>query len=157
MLRKLAGCVILWWWAERLKSHTIRYLQDGTGGVGLYGELTGKTTGMPPRTGLLPSSFAASLTHRFSRPLLFQLITVAPYSRTSTESPVGRLATTLPCSECTLGCGPVVEGEIADGLFGRSIVWLFVSQMMAVWDVFRASAVEARSPANSKHNGGVCT
>jgi len=34
--------------------------------------------GTPPRTGLLPSSLAALLNHMFSRPLLFQLITVAP-------------------------------------------------------------------------------
>jgi hypothetical protein len=35
---------------------------------------------MPPRTGLLPSSAAFSLSHMFSvlPPLLFQLVTVAP-------------------------------------------------------------------------------
>lgn len=54
--------------------------------------VTGKTTGMPPLTGLEPSSFASSLSQRFSLPLLFQLITVAPYSSTTTESPVGRVA-----------------------------------------------------------------
>ena len=93
---------------------------------GYWNALTGKTTGIPPLTGLLPSSFAASLTKRFSFPLLFHEITVAPYRRTSTESPVGRLATTLPCSVWTEGCGPVVEGEIALGLFGRSIVLLMI-------------------------------
>lgn len=84
--------------------------------------LTGKTSGMPPRTAFEPSSLAASLRNKFSLPLLFQLITVAPKSRTSTESPVGRVATTLPCSERTVGCGPVVEGEIALGRFGRSMM-----------------------------------
>lgn len=83
---------------------------------------TGKTTGIPPLTGLLPSSFADELNHKFSLPLLFQLITVAPYRRISTESPEGREAITLPCSLCTLGCGPVVEGLMAEGLFGRSMV-----------------------------------
>lgn len=75
---------------------------------------------MPPLTGLLPSSLAAVLSQSLSLPLLFQLVTVAPYSRTSTESPVGRVAVTFPDSACTLGWGPVVEGEMADGRFGRS-------------------------------------
>ena len=39
---------------------------------------TGKTIGMPPLTGLLPSSFAALLSQMFSLPWLFQLYTVAP-------------------------------------------------------------------------------
>jgi hypothetical protein len=56
---------------------------------------TGKTNGTPPRTALLPSNFAASLTHRFSAPFeSFQLIIVAPNSRISTLSPVGRVAET---------------------------------------------------------------
>jgi len=72
---------------------------------------------MPPRTGLLPSSFAAVLSHSLSLPLLFQLVTVAPKSKISTESPVGRVAVTLPFSAYTLACGPVLAGESnADGL-----------------------------------------
>ena len=65
----------------------LAYSEEGPGVV-----RTGKTTGIPPLTGLLPSSFAAELTHRFSLPLPFQLTTVAPYRRTSTLSPVGRVA-----------------------------------------------------------------
>jgi len=84
--------------------------------------LTGKTTGMPPLTGLLPSSFAAWLNHRFSIPLLFQLVTVAPYSKTSTLSPVGNVAIIFPCSSRTDGCGPAVDGEIGTGRCGRSIL-----------------------------------
>lgn len=65
--------------------------------------LTGNTTGMPPRTGLLPSSFAALLSQSLSFPAVFQLMTEAPNSRTSTESPVGSVAITLPCSTWTEG------------------------------------------------------
>lgn len=59
--------------------------------------LTGNTTGTPPRTALLPSKAAFSLTHKFSvlPPLLFQLVTVAPNSKTSTLSPEGNVAITL--------------------------------------------------------------
>lgn len=77
---------------------------------------------MPPLTGLLPSNFAALLNHKFSLLLLFQLITVAPYSKISTESPVGRSALTVPFSVRTLGCGPVDLAEIAEGLLGLSII-----------------------------------
>lgn len=84
--------------------------------------LTGNTTGTPPRTGLLPSIFAAVLTQRFSLPLLFQLVTVAPNNSTSTESREGSEAMTRPCSVWTLGCGPVKEGLRAEGRFRRSIL-----------------------------------
>ena len=78
--------------------------------------------GIPPLTGLLPSSLAAELSQRFSLPLLFQLVTVAPYSNTSTESPVGNEATTRPDSVWTDGCGPATDGDRAEGLLGRSIM-----------------------------------
>ena len=105
----------------------------------VWASLTGNTTGIPPLTGLLPSSLAAVLSQSLSLPLLFQLVTVTPYSRTSTESPVGKVAMTLPLSLWTLGCGPVVEGEIAEGLFGRSgegavLVWLW-SDVGVAWRV----------------------
>lgn len=100
---------------------------------------TGKTSGIPPRTGLLPSNFAALLTHTFSLPLLFQLMTVAPYSSTSTESPVGSDAITLPFSLCTEGCGPVVEGLMAEGLLGRSMIVVSLGGL-----VMRTIAVEVR-------------
>ena len=52
---------------------------DLGGEEGTRGSLTGKTRGMPPLTGLLPSSFALSLRNRFSLPSpVFQLRTVAP-------------------------------------------------------------------------------
>jgi hypothetical protein len=89
--------------------------------------LTGKTTGTPPRTGLLPSSAAFSLNHRFSvlPPLLFQLVTVAPNSSTSTLSPEGNLAMTLELGPVptmsTSGLGaPEEDASIADGRFARS-------------------------------------
>lgn len=41
-------------------------------------ELTGKTTGIPPLTGFEPSRSALSLNQRFSCPLVFQDMTVAP-------------------------------------------------------------------------------
>jgi hypothetical protein len=127
VLWEFARGVVFGWRAETLQRREEYQQLLCRGGMFSAVQRTGKTTGIPPRTGLLPSSLAAELRKRFSRPLLFQLITVAPYRSTSTESPVGRLATTFPCSEWTLGCGPVPEGEMAEGLFGRSIVevlWL---------------------------------
>lgn len=88
-------------------------------------KLTGNTSGMPPRTALLPSSTALSLNQSFSLPLAsFQLITVAPWSRTSTLSPVGSVAVTRPASlsmltEACASCCCVVEAS-AEGLLGRS-------------------------------------
>jgi len=68
--------------------------------------LTGKTSGMPPLTGFDPSSLAASETQSFSFPARsFQLITVAPNRRTSTLSPVGRVADTREFSWEMLTCG----------------------------------------------------
>lgn len=86
--------------------------------------LTGNTKGMPPLTALLPSKTAASLSHSFSAPFVsFQLTIVAPYSRISTLSPVGRRAFTRPLSELmsTIGWGarPGVVARAA-GFFGRS-------------------------------------
>lgn len=51
----------------------------------------------------LPSILAAELNQRFSFPLLFHEMTVAPYSMTSTESPLGKLAVTFLPSEWTVG------------------------------------------------------
>ena len=56
----------------------------------------------------------------FSWPLFFHEMTVAPYSMTSTESPLGRLAVTFLPSEWTVGWGPVVLGERAEGLCALS-------------------------------------
>jgi hypothetical protein len=95
-----------------------------------FGGHTGKTSGIPPLTGLLPSSFAASLSHRFSLPLFFQLMMVAPYSRISKLSPVGSEAITRPFSLCTDGCGPVVDGEIGAGLFERCAIVVYISLLL---------------------------
>lgn len=71
--------------------------EEGTGRNDL--ELTGKTSGMPPLTGLEPSRCALELRKRFSLPVEdFQEITVAPWSKTSTLSPVGKLAVTRELS-----------------------------------------------------------
>lgn len=88
-------------------------------------KLTGKTSGMPPLTALLPSSTAPSLSQSFSLPpASFQLRTVAPCSRTSTVSPVGSAALTRPSSMSTVGwawdcCGVAARAE---GLLGRSTI-----------------------------------
>jgi hypothetical protein len=88
----------------------------------LFRRLTGNTSGMPPRTGLLPSSLAASLSQSFSAPAaVFQLMTVAPYRRISTDSPVGRRATTRSSSASTAACGANVGvAASAVGLCERS-------------------------------------
>lgn len=74
--------------------------------------------------------WAFELNHMFSWPLFFHETTVAPYSMTSTESPLGRLAVTFLPSEWTVGWGPVVLGERAEGLCALStmiaIVFLVV-------------------------------
>lgn len=74
----------------------------------------------------LPSRLALELSHMFSLPLFFHEMTVAPYSITSTESPLGRLAVTFLPSELTLGWGPVVLGESAEGLCALSTMIVFV-------------------------------
>jgi hypothetical protein len=100
--------------------------------------LTGKTMGMPPLTALLPSSLAASLSHSFSSPApSFQLITVAPYSRTWTLSPVGSSAVTLELSaeKLTVACGgsPGVDDSAGSlGLLARSTIVPFLL-CLAVW------------------------
>lgn len=77
--------------------------------------------GMPPLTPFDPSSTALSLSHRFSRPRVFQDVTVAPCSRISTDSPVGKVAVTLSPSATTDGWGPYVEGEMGTGLCRSTI------------------------------------
>lgn len=89
-----------------------------------HSQLTGNTTGMPPRTALDPSSMAFSLNHRCSCPAFVHEITVAPCSSTSTDSPVGRLAVTRELSGemLTCGCGPVDLAVIAAGRCARSTI-----------------------------------
>lgn len=99
-------------------------------------KLTGKTSGMPPLTALVPSSTAPSLSQSFSLPLAsFQLRTVAPCSRISTVSPVGSAALTRPLSMVTVGwawdcCGVAAR---ADGLLGRSTIVAVVWVCVGVW------------------------
>lgn len=71
----------------------------------------------------LPSMLALELNHRFSLPLFFHEMTVAPYSMTSTESPLGKLAVTFLPFEWTVGWGPVVLGERAEGLCALSTIF----------------------------------
>ena len=49
---------------------------------------------------------------------------MAPYSKTSTDSPVGKLAVTreLSCEIETMGVGMVGDTGIAEGFFDRSII-----------------------------------
>lgn len=89
--------------------------------------LTGKTTGIPPRTALLPSRAAFSLSHKFSvlPPWLFQLVTVAPYRSTSTLSPEGRVAMTFELAPeptmSTWASGPAASVALsAEGRLVRS-------------------------------------
>lgn len=59
------------------------------------GRPTGNTKGIPPRTAFEPSSTALELRKSRSLPVaVFQEVTVAPWSRTSMDSPVGKLAVT---------------------------------------------------------------
>ena len=61
--------------------------------------LTGNTSGTPPLTGLEPSRMALELRKRCSSPPAdFHEMTVAPCSKTSMLSPVGRLALTRELS-----------------------------------------------------------
>lgn len=105
---------------ESLEGQGSRRLRQGK--VGML--RTGNTSGMPPRTALLPSRTAPSLSHSFSPPARsFHEMTVAPYSMTSTLSPVGSTADTreFPCEmlTCAWGARPGVAAS-AEGLFGRS-------------------------------------
>ena len=89
--------------------------------------LTGKTTGIPPLTAFEPSKWAFSLRNRFSLPLAdFQEMTVAPYRRTSTDSPVGRKAVMRELSSAIETCGAGVRGEtgIGFGFLERSTIFL---------------------------------
>lgn len=91
------------------------------------GPKTGKTSGMPPRTGLEPSRTAAEERKRFSRGPeaegVFHEVTVAPWRRISTASPEGSEAETdeLVWEVCAWDSGaPGVEARAA-GRLGRSI------------------------------------
>ena len=57
-------------------------------------------------------------------------MTVAPYSRISTRSPVGRLAVTLELSSeiVTWGVGASGETGIAAGFLGRSMLLEFLDE-----------------------------
>ena len=81
--------------------------------------------GMPPRTGLEPSSAALELRNRFSLPLLdFHEMMVAPCRRTSMRSPCGSEATTRELSSEMVTSGAGAEGEmgISEGFFERSTI-----------------------------------
>ena len=103
-----------WTRIESLDSLLVRFMK-----------LTGNTSGIPPLTGLDPSSIAFELRNRFSFPLLdFHDTTVAPWRRTSRRSPVGRVAITLELSSemVTRGAGTDGEMGIAEGLLERSTI-----------------------------------
>lgn len=81
--------------------------------------------GTPPRTAFDPSRLALELRKRFSLPLAdFHEITVAPYNKISTRSPVGKLAVTRELSSEmeTRGVGWMGETGIAAGFLARSIL-----------------------------------
>jgi hypothetical protein len=109
---------------------------------------------MPPRTGLLPSRAAFSLSHMFSvlPPLLFQLVTVAPYSSTSTLSPDGSVATTLELEPeptmSTWASGAAAEGALsADGLFARSTMVAMLRGVMEELRTDKSSSCYRRTVA----------
>ena len=86
---------------------------------------TGNTRGMPPLTGLEPSSAALELRNKFSLPLLdFHEMMVAPCRSTSMRSPCGREATTRELSSEMVTSGAGAEGEmgISEGFFERSTI-----------------------------------
>ncbi len=95
--------------------------------------------GIPPLTALVPSSLAASLSHSFSSPApSFQLITVAPYSRTWTLSPVGSSAVNLVLSseKVTVAWGgrPGVDDSAGSlGLLARSTIVAFFCLLSLSW------------------------
>ena len=99
-------------------------------------DLTGKTRGMPPRAGPEPSNLAASLSQSFSSPeASFQLRTVAPCSKISTLSPVGRTAVSFPLPSVivTVACGGKAGvAASAEGLLGLSTM-LPIVRMRLVW------------------------
>lgn len=99
----------------------------------VVGRLTGKTIGMPPLTGLLPSSLAASLSQSLSMPAaFFHEMTVAPKRSTSTDSPVGSLAETRELETSTAACG----GKVGVDARGLGLWWR--STMFAVAVVVRS-------------------
>jgi len=138
MLRQLRRCCVVGSCAEDLATHCCQLtcftlfssrpyplsLQPPPPSPGEKCTRTGNTTGTPPLTALLPSVFAASLSHSFSAPFAsFQLMIVAPKSSTSMLSPVGSTADTrlFECEMVTCACGgrPGVA-DSAEGFFGRS-------------------------------------
>ena len=100
---------------------------------------TGKTTGIPPLTGFEPSRWALSLRNKFSVPWAdFQEMTVAPNRRTSTDSPLGRLAVTreLSAEMVTWGAGAIGDTGMALGFLARSMFgWMLERILGAVWRV----------------------
>ena len=89
---------------------------------------TGNTRGIPPLTGFDPSRCAFELKNKFSLSLAdFHEMTVAPKSRISTDSPVGRLAVTQELSSEMETCGVGMTGDtgMAVGFLARSILFLF--------------------------------
>lgn len=61
---------------QKPKEGVLRVVGDGKGFCDV--QLTGQTTGMPPRTGFEPSKAAFSLNHMFSPPAVVHEVTVAP-------------------------------------------------------------------------------
>lgn len=83
--------------------------------------LTGKTTGIPPRTALDPSSAALLLKNKPSAPSpVFHDRTVAPCKSTSTRSPAGSVAITRELSSDRLTSGVGALGVMGI-LVGRGL------------------------------------
>ena len=125
MLGQLTRSMILWWRSKHLGVLNASALLSRATKDRERRRLTGKTSGIPPRTGLEPSRRALELRKRFSLPLAdFQDVTVAPCNRTSTFSPVGSCAVTRELSSEMETCGEGWMGEtgIAAGFLARSIV-----------------------------------
>lgn len=98
MLREFRGCVVRGRGTKDLAQSALFFL-----GV-RCAERTGNTTGIPPRIALLPSSTAWELTNSCSSPSAsFHDVTVAPYRRTDTDSPVGRRASICLSETSTVG------------------------------------------------------
>lgn len=124
---RILPCIAIACDVRRLQNGEERFNRESTAEGRLRCERTGKTTGTPPLMAFLPSMWALELNQRFSLPLFFHEMTVAPYSITSTESPLGKLAVTFLPSEWTVGWGPVVLGERAEGLCALSTILLCVA------------------------------
>lgn len=91
----------------------------------------GNTSGMPPRTGLVPSRELAVESQSFSVPVAsFHEVMVAPWRRTETDSPVGRTAETREWSSEkvteAVGGRPGVEVRVGGRLARPTILRVVV-------------------------------